>query len=71
MGEIKNQLIIAGDRDMWIHRTPRQLDLAVPYQFPDMTHGRVAERGIQYLPWVFRPYPLEKPKGLGRWPFDQ
>ena len=72
VGKIKNQLIIAGDRDMWIHRTPRQLDLAVPYQFPDMTQNRVAERGVQYLFWVFPTISFSKKlKGLGRWPFDQ
>jgi len=59
----KTSFSIAGNRDVWIHRTPRQLDLAVPYQFPDMTHGRVAERGVQYLPWVSRPYPLENQRG--------
>jgi len=67
----KTSFSIAGGRDMWIHRTPRQLDLAVPYQFPDMTQRRVAERGVQYLRWVSRPYPLKKPKRLGRWPSGQ
>lgn len=67
----KTSFSIAGDRNMWIHRTPRQLDLAVPYQFPDMTQRRVAERGVQYLRWVSTPYPKEKLSGLGAWPSDQ
>lgn len=53
------------------HKTPRQLGLTAPYQFPDMTLGRVAERGVQYLPRVSTPYPKEKLSGLGAWPSDQ
>lgn len=40
---------VAGKRSMYKHRTPRQLSLAAPYQFPDMTQQRGAERGVQYL----------------------
>jgi len=31
--------------------------LATPYPFRDMAHGRVAERGVQCLPWVLRTMP--------------
>ena len=71
VGKQKTSCFIAGDRDMWIHRTPRQLDLTVPYQFPDMTQRRVAERGVQYLRWGSTPYPKEKLSGLGAWSSDQ
>ncbi len=42
---------------METHRTPRQLGLATLHQFPNVAHGRVAERGVQYLPWVFSTMP--------------
>ncbi len=71
VGKQKTSCLIAGDGDMWIHRTPRQLDLTVPYQFPDMTQRRVAERGVQYLRWGFPTISFGKPKGLGRWSFGQ
>jgi len=32
-----------------MHKTPRQLGLAAPYPFRDMTLRRVAEREVQYL----------------------
>lgn len=39
--------------------------LRPPYQFPSMALGRVAERGVQYLPRVFQAMPPDYSEGLG------
>jgi len=36
---------VAGD-GVYIHKAPRQQDIAVPYRFPDMTRQKVAKRGV-------------------------
>ena len=46
------------------HKAPRQLGFR-PYPFRDMTHRRVAERGVQYLLWVCCAMPATWVEGLG------
>jgi len=39
---------------MIVNTKPRSsIGFAATYPFPDMTHERVAEHGVQYLSWGF------------------